>query len=136
MAFQLSKLLLEARLTAAAHAAYILVDEVYLDFDPEARPSAVLRDPRVVVTNSLTKQSVVDHPMSLMHTDHPSDEDSLRGEVTVLTPLVMNDIKLHIYDLIAHDTLMQLPWGCVCEIGKCFATAFRVSLPRMSSRRD
>jgi len=32
----------------------------------------------------------------------------------------VNDIKLHIYDLISQDTLMQLPWGCVCEIGKVF----------------
>jgi hypothetical protein len=31
-----------------------------------------------------------------------------------------NHVLLHIYDLIASDTLMQLPWGCVCEIGKCF----------------
>jgi PPPDE putative peptidase domain len=31
-----------------------------------------------------------------------------------------NRIQLHIYDLIASDTLMQLPWGCICEIGKCF----------------
>jgi PPPDE putative peptidase domain len=33
---------------------------------------------------------------------------------------VSNHIQLHIYDLISSDTLMQLPWGCVCEIGKCF----------------
>jgi hypothetical protein len=32
----------------------------------------------------------------------------------------MNHILLHIYDLIQLDTLMQLPFGCVCEIGKCF----------------
>jgi hypothetical protein len=32
-----------------------------------------------------------------------------------------NSISLHIYDLIARDTLMQLPWGCICEIGKCFS---------------
>ena len=31
-----------------------------------------------------------------------------------------NYIKLHVYDLIAKDTLMRLPWGCMCEIGKCF----------------
>ena len=31
-----------------------------------------------------------------------------------------NHIALNIYDLIAKDTLMQLPWGCMCEIGKCF----------------
>lgn len=31
-----------------------------------------------------------------------------------------NRVKLNIYDLIAQDTLMQLPWGCICEIGKCF----------------
>jgi hypothetical protein len=32
----------------------------------------------------------------------------------------LNRVSLHIYDLISSDTLMQLPWGCVCEIGKCF----------------
>ncbi|GKY98513.1 hypothetical protein MPSEU_000808400 [Mayamaea pseudoterrestris] len=31
-----------------------------------------------------------------------------------------NHILLHIYDLITTDTLMQLPFGCICEIGKCF----------------
>lgn len=35
-------------------------------------------------------------------------------------PRKTNTVALHIYDLIAKDTLMQLPWGCVCEIGKCF----------------
>jgi PPPDE putative peptidase domain len=30
-------------------------------------------------------------------------------------------IKLHVYDLIARDTLMMLPpFGCIVEIGKCF----------------
>ena len=31
-----------------------------------------------------------------------------------------NHVQLHIYDLITSDTLMQLPFGCMCEIGKCF----------------
>lgn len=31
-----------------------------------------------------------------------------------------NRILIHVYDLFSSDTLMQLPWGCVCEIGKCF----------------
>ncbi|MDA1194291.1 MAG: pyridoxal phosphate-dependent aminotransferase [Planctomycetota bacterium] len=46
-----------ALLIDAAHAAdaYVLVDEVYADFDPEERPSAVHADARVLVTNSLTK---------------------------------------------------------------------------------
>ncbi len=35
--------------------AHVLVDEVYADFDPVERPSAALRHPRFVVTNSLTK---------------------------------------------------------------------------------
>lgn len=35
--------------------ACVLVDEVYADFDPQPRPTAAHRDPRVLVTNSLTK---------------------------------------------------------------------------------
>ena len=47
---------LDAVLAAAErHDAYVLVDEVYADFDPQERPSAATRHPRVVVTNSLTK---------------------------------------------------------------------------------
>jgi len=46
-----------ALLTAAAdaHDAVVLVDEVYLDFDPLDHPSAATKHPRVVTTNSLTK---------------------------------------------------------------------------------
>lgn len=40
---------------AERHDAHVLVDEVYLAFDPMDRPSAVHRHPRVVVTGSLTK---------------------------------------------------------------------------------
>lgn len=35
--------------------AYVLVDEVYLDLDPENRPTAARTDGRVLVTNSFTK---------------------------------------------------------------------------------
>ena len=41
--------------TAEAVDAHVLVDEVYLDFDAVERPTAALRHPRVVTTNSLTK---------------------------------------------------------------------------------
>ncbi len=40
---------------AARVDAHVLVDEVYADFDPRLRPSAVHRSPRILVTNSLTK---------------------------------------------------------------------------------
>jgi aspartate/methionine/tyrosine aminotransferase len=56
-----SGLRLEEDVLAAAlaladrHDAHVLVDEVYLDFDPADRESAVHRHPRVVSTNSLTK---------------------------------------------------------------------------------
>ena len=40
---------------ASTHDALVLVDEVYADFDPRERPTAVLRDERIVATNSLTK---------------------------------------------------------------------------------
>jgi len=39
---------------------------------------------------------------------------------TVPTRRRSNRIQLHIYDLLSQDALMQLPWGFVCEIGKCF----------------
>ena len=45
---------------ADAHRAYVLVDEVYADFDPVERPSAAARHPRFLATNSLTK--VHGHP--------------------------------------------------------------------------
>jgi hypothetical protein len=35
--------------------AHLLVDEVYLDFDPQERPTAARRHPRILTTNSLTK---------------------------------------------------------------------------------
>lgn len=31
-----------------------------------------------------------------------------------------NRVKLHVYDLIPAETVMQLPWGCMLPIGKCF----------------
>lgn len=33
-----------------------------------------------------------------------------------------NVIRLHVYDLLANDTIMQLPFGCEFPIGKCFQT--------------
>lgn len=37
------------------------------------------------------------------------------------SPLVKtNRIRLHVYDLIAEETIMQLPWGLVFPIGQCF----------------
>lgn len=35
-------------------------------------------------------------------------------------PLRSNRIRLHVYDLIAQETIMQLPWGCHFPIGQCF----------------
>jgi len=40
---------------AERHDALLLVDEVYADFDPDRRPTAARRHPRVLATNSLTK---------------------------------------------------------------------------------
>lgn len=42
----------------------------------------------------------------------PSSNDVLMGRT--------NRIKLHVYDLIAQETVMQLPWGCNFPIGSCF----------------
>lgn len=44
-----------------------------------------------------------------------------KSRVVASGPVHSNSLKLHIYDLISNDTLMELPWGCVFEIGKCFS---------------
>lgn len=41
-----------------------------------------------------------------------------RGSVP--NPHRRNRIKLHVYDLIPSETVMQLPWGCMFPIGVCF----------------
>jgi PPPDE putative peptidase domain len=43
-----------------------------------------------------------------------------KSKTDVFAARTTNRILLHVYDLFSSDTLMQLPWGCVCEIGKCF----------------
>jgi PPPDE putative peptidase domain len=70
----------------------------YFDFTPSCQTS--------------TTSSSMIH--SLIHSS--PERKSSRGGGTRQT----NHVLLHIYDLIATDTLMLLPWGCVCEIGKCF----------------
>lgn len=52
---------------------------------------------------------------------HPFDPSPmLVSRRSKASPRRFNRVMLHIYDLISSDALMQLPWGCVCEIGKCF----------------
>jgi PPPDE putative peptidase domain len=84
-------------------------------------------------TAALSKRShamsVTEHPM-VMTTHSTIVQDDGRnhlvrhgeGDEYSLPPPPgsTNEIKLHIYDLISKDTLMALPFGCICEIGKCF----------------
>ena len=42
-----------------------------------------------------------------------------RGELPQ-QPGIGNVIRLHVYDLLTNDTVMQLPFGCEFPIGKCF----------------
>lgn len=51
--------------------------------------------------------------------NRPASIETLDAPIRVGRP---NRVKLHIYDLIAKDTLVQFPspLDCVCEIGKCF----------------
>lgn len=84
-------------------------------------------------SSSPRSNAKVDFPsleLSSESSEAPSDEEETdwgphRNRSSVLIPPPppkprYNRIMLHIYDLIASDTLMQLPWGCMCEIGKCF----------------
>lgn len=65
--------------------------------------------------NSLMETSVSDYSEV-----YPPKTFADRTVLATRHPRSTNRVLLHIYDLIASDTLMQLPWGCVCEIGKCF----------------
>jgi PPPDE putative peptidase domain len=42
-----------------------------------------------------------------------------RGELPIPTSKT-NQVRLHVYDLITNDTIMQLPFGCDFPIGRCF----------------
>lgn len=76
--------------------------------------------------------------LELSDTEEPSDEEtdrviqdaleyvmlrrrlrSLPAVTPATTPRAYNRVQLHIYDLISSDTMLQLPWGCICQIGKC-----------------
>lgn len=52
----------------------------------------------------------------------PAAIDTTADESSTLRVGRPNRVQLHIYDLIAKDTLVQFPspLNCVCEIGKCF----------------
>lgn len=56
-------------------------------------------------------------PDSMVRLERQSHYNSIG---TVKTRRRSNRISLHIYDLLSQDALVQLPWGFVCEIGKCF----------------
>ena len=45
-----------------------------------------------------------------------------RGPVPHPPKRTSNTVRLHIYDLISNDTIMQLPWGFEFPIGQCFVT--------------
>jgi hypothetical protein len=47
-------------------------------------------------------------------------------------PMRTNRVKLHIYDLIAAEVIMPLPWGCNFPIGSCF-NALNNTLHEMGS---
>lgn len=47
-------------------------------------------------------------------------------------PMRTNRVKLHVYDLIAAEVIMPLPWGCHFPIGSCF-NALNNSLHQMGT---
>jgi hypothetical protein len=42
------------------------------------------------------------------------------ASLNTTTRTYSNRVQLHVYDLIRSDSMVQLPWGCLCHIGKCF----------------
>jgi hypothetical protein len=88
----------------------------------EVSNNSILLEDQDVVTpspkrNPLMKVDADDdsHVRAMKRKTHSNSKGSIIPEQRQF-----NRISIHIYDLIAKDTLMQLPWGCICEIGKCF----------------
>lgn len=61
-------------------------------------------------------------PNVLLHRLHRTVRYSRKGELPQQRREYANTVRLHIYDLLANDTIMQLPFGCDFPIGKCFVT--------------
>mmetsp|Transcript_254 Transcript_254/g.404 ORF Transcript_254/g.404 Transcript_254/m.404 type:complete len:742 (+) Transcript_254:110-2335(+) len=62
---------------------------------------------------------------SFVHSNHdsfhkPCNERSSEISQYSIVHRITNVVKIHVYDLLAAETLMQLPWGCEFPIGKCF----------------
>lgn len=66
----------------------------------------------------IVHESIQIHPLSTHQQTRIDDRENM--DCSPILGLKGNDVKLHIYDLIAKDALMRTPWGCVFEIGKCF----------------
>mmetsp|Transcript_17740 Transcript_17740/g.26871 ORF Transcript_17740/g.26871 Transcript_17740/m.26871 type:complete len:575 (+) Transcript_17740:32-1756(+) len=61
-------------------------------------------------------------PDVLLHRLHRTVRYSRIGELPQQRREYANTVRLHVYDLLSNDTIMQLPFGCDFPIGKCFVT--------------
>lgn len=82
------------------------------------------------INESLTLGSVSSKRQFITRAESSASENSSfratrktyrKNRVGPTGPIRSNTVMLHIYDLIANDTLVELPWGCVFELGKCFS---------------
>ena len=88
--------------------------------EPEEELSPVLQKykyPRKSSRNELAKEKAQSTSNLFLRMSRQM-KTGRRGSLP--NPHRRNRIKLHIYDLIPAETVMQLPWGCMLPIGRCF----------------
>ena len=96
---------------------------------PESRASAKLKTEKN--EGLISKDYIVNKMMAKQRQDSDEEREKqdsrvkrtmqpLQQRQPLNPPSKMNWIKLHVYDLITDEAIMQLPWGCHFPIGQCF----------------
>jgi PPPDE putative peptidase domain len=112
--------------TSADESEYVRKPQPHEDFgendEPEEKLSAVLRKyqyPRHSTSNAWAAEQAQKTSRLFVRMTR---QMRYGRRASLPNPNRRNRIKLHIYDLIPSETVMQLPWpwGCTIPIGKCF----------------
>ena len=86
-------------------------------FSPKRSANKSISYPKSVASSSIVVESREQSDSGFRRQSQPVRYERRQ---TFSSPSRTNRIRLHIYDLIASETVVQLPWGCHFPIGQCF----------------